>query len=64
MLVLWMQDIYLRRQHAMHFPERCFLIGWVDIRDRSFEQQCYRASGLNLITAAIILWNTIYLDKS
>ena len=26
-----------------------------EIRDRSFEQQRYRASGLNLITAAIVL---------
>ena len=28
-----------------------------EIRDRSFEQQRYRASGLNLLTAAIVLWN-------
>ena len=33
-------------------------------RDRSFEQQRYRASGLNLVTAAIVLWNTVYLEKS
>ena len=30
-------------------------------RDRSFENQAYRASGLNLIVAAIVLWNTRYL---
>lgn len=35
-----------------------------EIRDRSFEQQRYRASGLNLLTAAIILWNTVYLDRT
>jgi len=35
-----------------------------EIRDRSFEQQRYRASGLNLVTAAIVLWNTVYLEKS
>lgn len=35
-----------------------------EIRDRSFEQQRYRASGLNLVTAAIVLWNTIYLGKA
>jgi TnpA family transposase len=29
-----------------------------ELRDRSFENQAYRASGLNLIVAAIILWNT------
>ncbi len=34
-----------------------------EIRDRSFEQQRYRASGLNLVTAAIVLWNTVYLEK-
>ena len=33
-----------------------------EIRDRSFEQQQYRASGLTLVTAAIILWNTVYLE--
>ncbi|WP_411263994.1 Tn3 family transposase [Escherichia coli] len=31
-----------------------------EIRDRSFEQQRYRASGLNTVTAAIVLWNTVY----
>ena len=35
-----------------------------EIRDRSFEQQRYRASGLNLVTAAIVLWNTIYLERA
>lgn len=34
-----------------------------EIRDRSFEQQRYRTSGLNLVTAAIVLWNTVYLDR-
>jgi hypothetical protein len=29
-----------------------------EIRDRSFENQRYRASGLNLVVAAIVLWNT------
>ena len=33
-----------------------------EIRDRSFEQQRYRASGLNLVTAAIVLRNTVYLE--
>lgn len=34
-----------------------------EIRDRGFEQQRYRASGLNLVTAAIVLWNTVYLER-
>jgi TnpA family transposase len=33
-----------------------------EMRDRSFESQFFRASGLNLLVAAIILWNTKYLD--
>tara|TARA_R110002094_G_scaffold701_7_gene3735 strand:+ start:577 stop:1017 length:441 start_codon:yes stop_codon:yes gene_type:complete len=35
-----------------------------EIRDRSFEQQRYRASGLNLVTAAIVLRNTVYLERA
>jgi TnpA family transposase len=33
-----------------------------EIRDRSFENQRHRASGLNLVVAAITLWNTVYLE--
>jgi TnpA family transposase len=32
-----------------------------EIRDRTFENQRYRASGLNLAVAAVIPWNTVYL---
>jgi TnpA family transposase len=35
-----------------------------EIRDRTFENQRYRASGLNLSVAAIILWNTVYLGRA
>src|SRR5690242_3933730 len=35
-----------------------------ELRDRSFENQRYRASGLNLVVAAIILWNTVYLGRA
>jgi len=35
-----------------------------ELRDRSFENQAYRASGLNLLVAAIILWNTRYLQTA
>jgi len=34
------------------------------MRDRSFENQGYLASGLNLITAAVVLWNTVYLGRA
>ena len=33
-----------------------------ELRDRSFEAQHHRVSGLNLVVATIILWNTVYLD--
>ena len=35
-----------------------------EVGDRTFEAQRPRASGLNLITAAIILWNTVYLEQA
>jgi TnpA family transposase len=35
-----------------------------EIRDRTFENQSFRASGLSLITAAIVHWNTVYLDRA
>ncbi len=28
-----------------------------------FERQVFRASGLNLVVSAIILWNTVYLSQ-
>lgn len=41
-----------------------FLNRLSEIRDRSFENQRYRASGLNLVMTAIILWNTVYLERA
>ncbi len=35
-----------------------------EIRDRKFDNQSFRASGLSLITAAIVHWNTVYLDRA
>lgn len=32
--------------------------------DRSIENQEYRASGLNLLIAAISYWNTVYMDRA
>ncbi len=34
------------------------------LRDRSAELQQHRASGLALVTAAIALWNTVYLGRA
>ena len=34
------------------------------LRDRAVEAQQYRASGLAVVTAAIVLWNTVYLGRA
>jgi TnpA family transposase len=69
----WLQDIELRRRvHAglnkgearNALARAVFFNRLGEIRDRSFEQQRYRASGLNLVTAAIVLWNTVYLERA
>ena len=67
-----MQNIELRRQvhiglnkgEAKNALARAvFLNRLGNPRDRSFENQRYRASGLNLVVAAIYLWNTVYLER-
>jgi len=69
----WLQSVELRRRvHAglnkgearNALARAVFFNRLGEIRDRSFEQQRYRASGLNLVTAAIVLWNTVYLDRA
>jgi TnpA family transposase len=35
-----------------------------EMRDRGFENQNLRANDLNLVVAAIILWNTVYLERT
>ncbi|GGE88899.1 hypothetical protein GCM10011317_52400 [Niveispirillum cyanobacteriorum] len=34
------------------------------LRDRTLESRQHRASGLNLVVASIILWNTVYMDRA
>lgn len=36
----------------------------VELRDRTHENQRHRASGLNLVVAAIVLWKTVYLERA
>jgi TnpA family transposase len=69
----WLQDVELRRRvHAglnkgearNALARSVFFYRLGEIRDRSFEAQRYRASGLNLVTAAIVLWNTVYLERA
>ena len=68
----WLQSVELRRRvnaglnkgEARNALARAvFFYRLGELRDRSFEQQRYRASGLNLVTAAIVLWNTVYLER-
>jgi len=69
----WLQSVELRRRvHAglnkgearNALARAVFFYRLGEIRDRGFEQQRYRASGLNLVTAAIVLWNTVYLERA
>ena len=41
-----------------------FFNRFAEIRDRSYENQSHRASRLNLLVAAIIRWNTVYLQRA
>jgi len=68
----WLQDVDLRRRvqaglnkgEARNALARAVFFNRLgEIRDRRFEQHRYRASGLTLITAAIALWNTVYLER-
>jgi TnpA family transposase len=69
----WLQDPELRRrshvglnkgeqQNALRRAVFFNRVG--EIRDRSYENQRHRASGLNLLVAAIVLWNTVYLQRA
>ena len=69
----WMQNVELRRRVQIDLNKgeaknslarAVFLNRLGEIHDRSFENQRYRASGLNLVVAAIILWNTVYLERA
>jgi TnpA family transposase len=68
----WLSDPDLRqRSHAglnkgeasNSLPRAVFFHRLGEIRDRTFENQSFRASGLSLITAAIVHWNTVYLAR-
>jgi TnpA family transposase len=45
-------------KRAVFFHERG------EIRDRSYDSQAFRASGLNLVVSAIVYWNTVYLSRA
>src|SRR5271165_7317874 len=69
----WLESPELRRRchaglnkgesrHAL--DQAIFLHKQGRFADRTLENQSYRASGLNLITAAIVYWNTVYLGSA
>lgn len=69
----WLQRMELRRRvqaglnkgEARNASARAVFIHRLgEIRDRSFEQQRYRVSGRGLVTVAIVLWNTVYLERA
>ena len=69
----WLQDLNLRHrvQAGLNKGESrnalaraVFFNRLGEVRERNYEDQRYRASGLNLAVAAIVLWNTIYLERA
>lgn len=69
----WLQDPALRRRVSAglnkgearnSLARAVFFYRLGEIRDRSYENQRYRASGLNLVVAAITLWNSVYLERA
>jgi len=69
----WLQHVELRRRvhaglnkgEARNALSRAVFFNRLgEMRDRSFENQRYRASGLTLVTSAIVLWNTVYLERA
>ena len=69
----WLQDTELRRRvqvglnkgEARNALARAVFFNRLgEMRDRGFENQNHRASGLNLLVAAIILWNTVYIERA
>jgi TnpA family transposase len=69
----WISEPELRREtgHELNKGEArnslaraVFIHRLGEIRDRTYENQQHRASGLNLLVTAIILWNTRYLERA
>ena len=72
-MLAWLEDPALRRRvtaglnkgEARNSLARAVFFNRLgEIRDRSFENQRHRASGLNFVVAAITLWNTVYLERA
>ena len=69
----WLDDPALRRQATAELNKGEFRNALARavcfhrlgrLRDRTLESQQHRAGGLNLVVAAIVLWNTAYMDRA
>lgn len=69
----WISEPQLRRETGQELNKgearnslarAVFIHRLGEIRDRTYENQQHRASGLNLLVTAIILWNTRYLERA
>ena len=69
----WIDDPELRRTAGQELNKgksrnslarAVFIHRLGEIRDRTYENQQHRASGLNFLVTAIILWNTRYLERA
>ena len=69
----WVEDPELRRATGQNLNKgesrnslarAVFIHRLGEIRDRTYENQQHRASGLNFLVTAIILWNTRYLERA
>jgi TnpA family transposase len=69
----WISDPELRRETGQELNKgetrnsmsrAVFIHRLGEIRDRTYENQQHRFSGLNLLVTAIILWNTRYLEHA
>lgn len=68
----WLRDPVLRRRGTASLNKgearnslarAVFFYRLGEIRDRSYDTQRYRASGLNLVVDAITPWSTAYLER-
>jgi hypothetical protein len=60
------RDSFYRFKELYDFPRNTHIMRHEPyrLRDRATEAQQYRASGLAIVTAAIALWNTVYLGRA
>jgi len=59
----WVQTGRNKGEARNALARAVFMYRLGEIRDRKPENQSYRASGLTLLTAAISLWNTVYIER-